>query len=630
MLGCACVRPQRLPSNGAYRIFYAPNTSAPAVQVAEMAAKELLCRGSPSVMRTVALGSSFYVDASGIAASGMLATCVDNPMACASYLHRRPGGLPASAALVSGNLAQLCAPACLASRACFGAVLAEFLTGFPSEADAVAAAAQVAAPDASHGGGVAALVVLPANLSASDDVTYTLRTNASDVPGARELGARWVREAFDPWVVAPSESYKLYWFAANVQRALDAAIISLKTRAASPRDAALLRLGGVADVTLATSVKQFPFLAYRTNLGASFAALFFGLVFVFAFLTTVVTTLKALVMEKELRIREGMLMMGLRGRTYWLSWFCTHYSTLAVIATLMALVGTYPFRNSNGFIMWIFYMVWFCSLLAFCYALSTLFSTSKIAAVAGSLLYILTWAPAVAATSGNGAHGGIMWTLVCVFPASSIYMFGLAVALLENAEEGFTWRSLFRNLTDSADSAFSAGGVLLMTLLGACGFAFWAWYLDKAAPREYGTRLPWWFPLSRSYWRNGHCGADAGAASHCASSTIAAAEHAADEASPASACSPDSTRSDAHEGEEETEEEAAALIAGAVERLPRGVGSACVVLRRLCKWFASASETSGRVTAVDNLSLSFYKGEITTLLGYVPRLQLVPERHITA
>ena len=50
------------------------------------------------------------------------------------------------------------------------------------------------------------------------------------------------------------------------------------------------------------------------------------------------------VMEKELRIREGMLMMGLRGKTYWLSWFVTHYSTLTVIATLMALVGTYPVR----------------------------------------------------------------------------------------------------------------------------------------------------------------------------------------------------------------------------------------------------------------------------------------------
>ena len=84
-----------------------------------------------------------------------------------------------------------------------------------------------------------------------------------------------------------SSEWKTAWFSANLQRALDAAIIALKTQP-SARDAALLRLGGVADVMLATSVKQMPFGKYSTNLGASFSALFFGLCFVFAFLTTLV------------------------------------------------------------------------------------------------------------------------------------------------------------------------------------------------------------------------------------------------------------------------------------------------------------------------------------------------------
>ncbi len=287
---------QRLPSGGAYRVFYAPNTSVAAVQVAEMAAKELVCGGTPSVMRQVALGSSFYINAAGIAASGMVATCAANPLACASYLKRRPGGAPASSALVSGNLAVLCAAQCLASRPCFGPLLAEFLTGFPSEADAVARAAEIAPPDDFYGGGVAALLVLPADLSAAagDDVTYTLRVNASDVPNARELGARWAREAFDPWVVAPQDAWKSHWWFANVQRAVDASLMSVKSQRTA-RAAGLLRLGGVADVRLASAVKQFPYLDYSTNLGASFAALFFGLVYTFCFVTTVVLILKSMV-----------------------------------------------------------------------------------------------------------------------------------------------------------------------------------------------------------------------------------------------------------------------------------------------------------------------------------------------
>jgi hypothetical protein len=323
-------------------VFYAPDTSATAVLVAEMAAKELVCSG---VMRQVAVSGSFYIDTAGILAAGLTATCTTNPLACLSYLRSRPGGLPPTAALVTSDLKKLCQPACLATRACFSPVLSEFLTGFPTEAAAVAAAAAVAPPEPTSGGGVAALLVLPPGdlLAGGDDITYTLRTNASDVPNARMVGSRWARESFDAWVVAPSTSWKSYWFFANVQRAVDMALVSLKTQR-TPQAAALLRLGGVSDVLLSSAVKQYPYMAYATNLGASFAALFFGLVFVFAFLTTVVLILKSLVMEKELRIREGMLMMGLHGRTYWLSWFVTHYSTLTVVATLMALVGIYPVR----------------------------------------------------------------------------------------------------------------------------------------------------------------------------------------------------------------------------------------------------------------------------------------------
>jgi len=305
---------------------------------------------------------------------------------------------------------------------------------------------------------------------------------------------------------------------------------------------------------------------------------------VFGFLTSVVLILKSLVMEKELRIREGMLMMGLRGRTYWLSWFVTHYSTLVIVATLMALIGTYPFQHSAAIIMWLFYLSWTASLVLFCYALSTLFSTSKIAAVAGSLLYILTWAPAVSVTSGSGALGNPGWTAVCFFPASGIYMWGVAVALLENAELGVTWETLFMNLISSRDGAgsgnFSAGLVIVVTLVSAVCSALMAAYLDRVWPKQFGTTLPLWFPLSAAWWRHGHCGA------------VASGQG----------------------GQGATEdEEACALVQGGCEPAPEGGAAPALALRSLSKSFTTPT---GALTAVDNLTLSFYPGHISALLGH--------------
>jgi hypothetical protein len=139
-------------------------------------------------MRQVALASSFYVDTAGIAASGLGGACASDPMQCLQFLRPRPGGLPISSPVVTGNLDAICM-----SPASYEPVVAEFLTGFASEGDAIAAAAAISPSDVTHGGGVAAVLVLPATLD-SDNMVYTLRTNATDVPNAAMLHKTWAKQ----------------------------------------------------------------------------------------------------------------------------------------------------------------------------------------------------------------------------------------------------------------------------------------------------------------------------------------------------------------------------------------------------------------------------------------------------
>ena len=72
----------------------------------------------------------------------------------------------------------------------------------------------------------------------------------------------------------------------------------------------------------------------------------------------------------------------------------------------------------------------------------------KIASVVGSLCYILTWTPGVAVVSAS-SEGSTMWlTSTFLMPASGVYMWGWAVAILENAQTGMTWQTLFTNLLE--------------------------------------------------------------------------------------------------------------------------------------------------------------------------------------
>lgn len=55
----------------------------------------------------------------------------------------------------------------------------------------------------------------------------------------------------------------------------------------------------------------------------------------------------SVVQERELLLREGMRILGLRDGAYWASWFLTHWSSMAVSGTLCALIGLYPFAHSR-------------------------------------------------------------------------------------------------------------------------------------------------------------------------------------------------------------------------------------------------------------------------------------------
>ena len=70
------------------------------------------------------------------------------------------------------------------------------------------------------------------------------------------------------------------------------------------------------------------------------------------------------------------------------------------------------------------------------------------------------------------------------------------IASFESAGYGVRWSNLNEDIDNS-----SMAQVLSMLLLDTFLFALLAWYLDKVLPKSIGTRLPWWFPCSKRFWK---------------------------------------------------------------------------------------------------------------------------------
>ena len=285
---------------------------------------------------------------------------------------------------------------------------------------------------AEWGRSVVAVVSLPPDLTPTDRrIEYTIRVNATDVPTG-DMGTKWSTEKFERWVVGENDRWRRYWSYANVQKSFDQALMSL-TAQLDPADPA------PRGVRLAASVKGYPFPAYSTNLGSTFASVFFGLVYVFTFCITVVVVVKGICVEKELRIREGMKIFGLSDLAYWSSWFVTSYASLLLVSLLVSLVGIYPFRYTDWTLTFAFLALWTCQLVAFCFCLTTLFSSAKVAAIASALVYVVTWVPGVSAVAANNM-GRDSWIASCVMmPATCVYGDSI-VSVLPNFFRSYLFR----------------------------------------------------------------------------------------------------------------------------------------------------------------------------------------------
>lgn len=117
-------------------------------------------------------------------------------------------------------------------------------------------------------------------------------------------------------------------------------------------------------------------------------ALFFSLSTMFI----LITTMYYVVLEKETRIRVGMMMMGLKNLSYWVSWFIC-----AMIINILACLVTIVFgiicqisffQNTNFFVLFLTFVTFGMSLIALAFLLSTFVKTAKAAC---KDLFILTF-----------------------------------------------------------------------------------------------------------------------------------------------------------------------------------------------------------------------------------------------
>ncbi|KAJ1435103.1 hypothetical protein B484DRAFT_417255, partial [Ochromonadaceae sp. CCMP2298] len=250
----------------------------------------------------------------------------------------------------------------------------------------------------------------------------------------------------------------------------------------------------VDTVSIMASVGLLPTQAYKSDEFQFVISSTLGIFYMMAFLYPVSRMIRALVLDKETRIREAMMMMGLSDAVYNLSWLITLSTQMTLVALLITLVtSTSVFEYSDKFYVFLYFQAFGLAVINMCFLLSTLFSRSKAASLLGPLIFFGSFFPYYAVSDPQFDAG--TKTATCILAPACFALGAEVFAAYEGGQVGIQTSNTFIQTSN-----FSYALCVGMLLFDAVLYGVLAWYLDKVLPSEWGTALPYWFPLAPSYW----------------------------------------------------------------------------------------------------------------------------------
>jgi ABC-type multidrug transport system ATPase subunit len=241
-----------------------------------------------------------------------------------------------------------------------------------------------------------------------------------------------------------------------------------------------------------TLAAAFPSIDSENPYLFSFASSLVAFILALSFLYPFSQMTKRLVLEKELRIRESMCIMGLKRSSLWLNYIIVaflEYLLICILLTILlcAVVAT----RSSSFTIFLILLLYSVTLIPLSGLISTFFGRARMAALMSPLIYFVLSMPIFAmGSAGRGAVIGL----------SILSPTGLAALLTDvfSAEAGGGFHA-----KDFHNPYFAAKPYIVMIMI-ACDVVLYLLlmlYLDLVLPQEWGTRRHPLFFITEPYAR---------------------------------------------------------------------------------------------------------------------------------
>ncbi|CAH9079387.1 unnamed protein product [Cuscuta epithymum] len=333
-------------------------------------------------------------------------------------------------------------------------------------------------------------------------------------------------------------------------------------------------------------IAPFPTREYTDDEFQSIVKKVMGIMYLLGFLYPISRLISYSVLEKELKIKEGLYMMGLKDEIFHLSWFLTYAVQFAVSSMVITLCTMSSlFRFSDKSLVFAYFFAFGLSAITLSFLISTFFTRAKTAIAVGTLSFLGAFFPYYTV---NDETISMLLKVMASFLSPTAFALGsINFADYERAHVGLRWSNIWR---ESSGVCFFL--CLLMILVDTVLYAALGLYLDKVLSKESGWHFPWNSTFLKSFWRKNN-------ASELLASTT--------EFSLPDNSVMESTNLHGHEINKPVMEPIS------LEMKQQEIDARCIQIRNLQKVY---STDRGNCSAVKSLQLTLYENQILALLGH--------------
>ncbi|KAM7366213.1 hypothetical protein PAMP_015672 [Pampus punctatissimus] len=198
-----------------------------------------------------------------------------------------------------------------------------------------------------------------------------------------------------------------------------------------------------------------------------------------AWIYSVAMIVKGIVAEKEARLKETVRIMGLRSAIYWLSW---------AVSSVLPLAYGKVLQYSDPSVIFVFLLVFCLATITQCFFISVFFSKANLAAACGGLIYFVLYLPHILCYAWRDVMGFQAKVVVSLL---SCVAFGYGCENFSKYEEqgiGIQWSNIFKSPEEGERYTFIVS--IIMMLFDAALYWVLTWsILTGLFPPTSGTAL---------------------------------------------------------------------------------------------------------------------------------------------